>query len=263
MQPDNPSYHTLPFPASRQFVVDAGRLARRRSLIHGLLEIDVTQPREFIREHKAETGETLSFTAFLIGCMAQALAANPLLQAYRNWRNQLIVFHDVDVATLIEPGIGVDSFPHIIRSAQSKSFREIHDEIRAVQAQPSYSDQKSGRLARWGVYVPGFIRELFYRALLLNPHWLKRYAGTVVVTAVGMFVHGTGWGIGFAPFHTLTLTVGSITKKPILIDGKLVLHEYLCVTISVDHVIADGAPGARFAQRFMELVESGYGLRGE
>ncbi len=56
---ENKDYHILPFPAQRQIAVDAGRLHRRRNLIHGLLEFDVTNAREFIRQHKARTGESL------------------------------------------------------------------------------------------------------------------------------------------------------------------------------------------------------------
>jgi pyruvate/2-oxoglutarate dehydrogenase complex dihydrolipoamide acyltransferase (E2) component len=37
-------------------------------------------------------------------------------------------------------------------------------------------------------------------------------------------------------------------------------REYLNVTLSFDHDIVDGAPAARFAGRFTELVQSGYGL---
>jgi pyruvate/2-oxoglutarate dehydrogenase complex dihydrolipoamide acyltransferase (E2) component len=37
-------------------------------------------------------------------------------------------------------------------------------------------------------------------------------------------------------------------------------REYLCLTVSFDHDIVDGAPAARFIQRFKDLVESGSGL---
>jgi pyruvate/2-oxoglutarate dehydrogenase complex dihydrolipoamide acyltransferase (E2) component len=253
-------YYTLPIEASRGLVADAGHLSTRRNMIHGLLEFDVTNAREYIRQHKAATGETLSFTAFLVGCLAQAIAAHPRLHAHRNWRNQFVVFDDVDVVTLIESKADTVAFPHIIRAANRKSFRDIHDEIRAVQARPHTSSQQAGRIARWGPYLPGFVRGLFYRVMLMNPHWLKKFAGTVVVTAVGMFANGSGWGLGFTPFHTLLVTVGGIAQKPAVINGQIVCREFLCVTISIDHLAVDGAPAARFAQSFKERVESGYGL---
>lgn len=263
MADDSKGYHVLPFPAARQIVVDAGRLGAKRHLVHGLLEFDVTRSRAFIREHKSKTGETLSFTAFLVGCLAQAIAADPRLQAYRNWRNQLVVFEDVDVVVLIETELDRVALPHVIRAANRKSVHEINGEIRSIQAEPKRSNQKTGLIARLGPYVPRFVRDVFYYTLLKNPHWLKKQAGTVIVTSVGMFGHGGGWGFGFLPMHTLGLTVGGIAEKPALTDGQIALREYLCVTISIDHDIVDGAQAARFAERFRELVESGYGLWGK
>jgi pyruvate/2-oxoglutarate dehydrogenase complex dihydrolipoamide acyltransferase (E2) component len=252
-------FQTTPFPRNRGPVVDAGRLAARRHVFHGLLEIDVTRARRLIRDHTAATGERLSFTGFIITCLAEAVEAYPMVQAYRNWRNQLVVFDDVDVVTLIETKVGGVALPHIIRAANQKSLHQVHQEIRAVQDRPRNSAQESG-LTRLGAYAPRFVRGLFYWALRRNPHWMKRHAGTVVVTAVGMFGSGTGWGLGFLPMHTLGLTVGGIAERPGLVDGKLSPREHLCVTVSFDHDIVDGAPAARFAERFRELVESGHGL---
>jgi pyruvate/2-oxoglutarate dehydrogenase complex dihydrolipoamide acyltransferase (E2) component len=252
------NYQVLPFPASRRVVIDAGRLGSRRHIVFGLVEWDVTHARVFLREHKRRTGESLSFTAFIVWCLAQAIRAHPFAQAYRNWRNQLILFDDVDVVTLIEAEKNCVAIPHIVRGANRKSFRDIHTEIRAIQAAGGRSEQEGGlgKASR----LPGFVRDLFYWALCRNPHWLKKYAGTVVVTSVGMFGKGGGWGLGFLPLHTLGLTLGGIAEKPVLIDGQLTTREYLSITISVDHDVVDGAPAARFAQGLKELVESGYGL---
>ena len=240
--------------------MDAGRLAHRRHIVHGLLELDVTEPRRLIQEHKAATGERLSFTGYLIDCLAQAIEAHPMAHAYRDWRNRLVLFEDVDVVTMIETEAGGVALPHILRAANRKSYREIHDEIRSVQAKPRVSEQKGG-LTRLGAYAPGFVRGLFYWALRQNPRWMKRHAGTTVVTAVGMFAHGAGWALGFLPMHTLGLTIGGIAERPALVDGELVARQVLCLTLSVDHDIVDGAPAARFAQTLGDLVESGRALR--
>jgi pyruvate/2-oxoglutarate dehydrogenase complex dihydrolipoamide acyltransferase (E2) component len=83
--------------------------------------------------------------------------------------------------------------------------------------------------------------------------------GTVSLTAVGMFGSGAGWGIPVTN-HTLQITLGGIAEKPSFVNGQIENREYLCVTISLDHDIIDGAPAARFIQRLKELIESGYGL---
>jgi pyruvate/2-oxoglutarate dehydrogenase complex dihydrolipoamide acyltransferase (E2) component len=254
------SYTVEPFPAARRLIAEAGHLASRRSLIHGLLEIDVTHARAVLREHQAQTGETLSFTAFIVACFAQAIEQDRRVQAYRSWRNQLIVFEEVDVVTLIETERGGVALPHIIRSANRKTFRQIHDEIRAIQAKPLRSAQRSSLLMRLGPHAPSIFRRVFYGLLLKSPQRLKQYSGTCLVTSVGMFGHGSGWGLNFLSFHTLGLTVGGIAQKPGVIEGRIEIREYLSLTITFDHDIVDGAPAARFAQRFKELLESGYGL---
>lgn len=68
---NNENYQTIPFPKLRRLMVDGGRLARQKHLIHGLVEMDVTRVRQTIRDHKAKTGETLSFTAFIMVCLGQ------------------------------------------------------------------------------------------------------------------------------------------------------------------------------------------------
>jgi pyruvate/2-oxoglutarate dehydrogenase complex dihydrolipoamide acyltransferase (E2) component len=249
------SFTTSPFPRERHDVVDALEVGVRRHMVHALLELDVTRARQLIRDHEAATGERLSFTAFVVASLARALDADRRLQAYRDWRGQLVVFEDVDVVTLVESEVDAVAIPHVVRAANRRSLREIHDEIRRIQADPAASAQRSGRLARLSPFVPGLLRRLFLRVLRRQPGWLKRNAGTVLVTAVGMFGTGTGWAVGIVPLHTLALTVGGITRKPGLVGDRVEVREFLAVTASFDHDVVDGAPAARFASRLREIVE--------
>jgi len=254
------AYEMARLPKARRLVIAALRVGAHRHIMHGLAEMDVTRPRQYIREHKARTGETLSFTAFIVACLAKAVEANKLLHAYRDWRNRLVVFDEVDVVTMIEAETGEVAIPHIVRAANKKTVREIHDEIRAVQAQPATSAQRSGMLMRLADLVPGSVTNFFLRLMRKNPHWLKRNSGTVVVTSVGMFAGGGGWGFGILPLHTLGITLGGLVEKPGVVGGRIEIREYLDMTISVDHDIVDGAPAARFARQLRELIESGSGL---
>jgi pyruvate/2-oxoglutarate dehydrogenase complex dihydrolipoamide acyltransferase (E2) component len=253
------SYQTIPFPKIRRLMVDGGRLARQKHVIHGLVEMDVTRARQAIRDHKLQTGEALSFTAFIIACLGRAVDMNKRMQAYRNWRDQLVIFDDVDVNTMFE--VEVDGHkiirPHIIRAVNKKTLRDIHEEIRAFQA--GHEGSRESNFIGWFVLLPGFIRRLFLGALFKNPRWLKEMNGTVSLTAVGMFGTGGGWGIPVTN-HTLQITLGGIAEKPGVVEGRIEVREYLSVTVSFDHDIVDGAPAARFIQRLKELIESAHGL---
>jgi pyruvate/2-oxoglutarate dehydrogenase complex dihydrolipoamide acyltransferase (E2) component len=257
--PEDQPYRVIPYPKIRRPMVDGGRMGRQKHTVHGLFEMDVTQARQLIREHKNRTGETLSFTAFIMTCLGRAVEMNKHMQAYRNWRDQLVIFDEVDINTLFE--VEVDGRktirPHIIRAVNKKDFRAIHEEIRAFQAQHAAS--RESKFIDAFVLLPGFIRRWFYWFVFKNPHYLKDIMGTVSMSGIGMFGEGGFWGIP-VPNHTLQITLGGIAEKPGVVEGRIEIREYLSATVSIDHDIVDGAPAARFTQRFKELVESGYGL---
>lgn len=110
--------------------------------------------------------------------------------------------------------------------------------------------------------LPAFVRDIFYRVVNRSPHLWKKYAGTVNLTAVGMFGAGSGWGIGFSA-HTLGIIVGGISEKPVVREGRIEIRECLNVTADFDHDLIDGAPAARFIEEFKELIEGGYGCEAE
>src|SRR5947209_18753276 len=130
-------YRVVPYPKIRRWMAAMFRSVQHKPMIHGLLEVDVTRARAHLREHKATTGESLSFTAFLIACLAKAVAEHKAVQAYRKGGKRLILFEEVDVYTPIERNVAghAQLMPAIIRTANRKTVREIHQEIRAAQVQ--------------------------------------------------------------------------------------------------------------------------------
>ena len=248
-----------PIPKMRRFALDAGHLGRKRHIVHGLIEVDVTAVRNHIKKHKENTGETLSFTAFLIYCLSEAIQKNPHLHAYRNWRNQLVIFEDININTMIEidrSGRKIP-IPHVFKATNQKTYLDIHNEIRATQANPRQTVES--KFMEGFLFLPGFIRRMFYWIVMRMPTIFRSYSSSVMVTAVGMFGQGGGWGITVANV-TLTVTVGGIAKKPGVVGEQVEIREYLDLTISIDHDVVDGAPMVRFVNYFRELVESGYGI---
>jgi hypothetical protein len=73
---NNSAYTIKPFPPFRQLVIDGLEIASRKHCIHGLIEVDVTQPRHYPRDLKENTGESLSFTGFIISCCAKTVDEN-------------------------------------------------------------------------------------------------------------------------------------------------------------------------------------------
>jgi pyruvate/2-oxoglutarate dehydrogenase complex dihydrolipoamide acyltransferase (E2) component len=259
MKQQRVDYQVVPNPKIRRWFAAAFRSAQHTPIMHGLIEVDVTRAREFLREQKANTGESLSFTAFLIACLGKAIEEHKAVQARRFGSKRLILFEDVDVFIMVERDVAgqVPIIASIIRAANRKTVREIHQEIRATQ------QEDVAKAVKWLQFQPASIfRPFFWGFSLIGsryPQLWKKYVGTVGITAVGMFGKGAAWGIPPA-IPTLMVTVGGIGEKPVLVDGHIALREYLSLTISFDHDIIDGGPAARFIERLKELIESGYGL---
>ena len=81
MKQNNDDYQVVPYPKDRRAAAVLYRSVQRKPMIHGLIEVDVTRARAFLREHKAKTGESLSFTAFIATCLGKAVDENTYQQA--------------------------------------------------------------------------------------------------------------------------------------------------------------------------------------
>jgi len=257
-------YEIRPFSKARQMVVEVLRLGDHKHMIHGLLEVDVTVARRFIRDYEARTGEQLSFTAFIITCLGKAVSEDKSVQAYRLGSRKLIVFDDVDVGTMVERTTVEGEkvvMGYTFRAVDKKTYQEINREMQEVQARPAdkVMPRQIQLMAEFVLALPAFLRRFFMRYTYGNPYRLRQVSGTVGVTAVGMFGGGGGWGIPSGSPMPL-LTIGGIAEKPGLVDRRIEPREYLSLTISVDHDIVDGAPAARFTSRLKQLIECGYGL---
>lgn len=247
-------YTSTPLTFTRKMVI-ASISGNKKNAIHCVTEIDVTKPRSIIRGYKDQSGTAISFTAYLVRCLARTLEDHPGLNSFI-MRRRLVLLEDLTISVLIERDLGEEKAPEPvgIQAAQEKSLKQIHDEIR--QAQKREGDQL-GNLSEstWIQLIPGFLLKAFIRIADINITMAKRY-GKVAVTAVGMFSKSSTW---FIPHGTATvlLTVGGISKKPVWQENQFVQREMLNITASFDHEIVDGAPAARFMKQYAELVESG------
>lgn len=259
---DSPGFRTVAFPRERRLVLDTLQLGHDKPMMHGLLEVDVTRAREWIAAHKARTGEALSFTSFVVACLGRAAAAHPEVHGRRDWRGRIALFEHVDATVLVEVEVEGRAFAlaHVMRHTEARSVRELSDELRAVQAGGVRSLSPGLRKAsRVLLAVPAVLRRWLYRLLLRSPRFVQRHTGTVLVTAVGMF-GGAGWGLSAPGLHELSLVVGGLALRPPS-DGGTAARQVLCLTVSANHELVDGAPLARFARRLVELLESAELLR--
>ena len=259
-------YHVVELPPGRRVWINTLELSWPAHSIFGLLEVDVTVVRRFIEDYKARTGETLSFAGYLTYCLARAVDEDKSIQAYRKGNKHLIIYDEVNVGLMVEQKVGEKRalMGHVIKGANHKTYRQIHEEIRKVQSEP---------------VPPGRGMPNWFRSLMLLPWPLSKWVisllrwnsrrdptisvamgGTVALTSVGLFGGDhSGWGISPTP-EPLGLVVGGIAWKPAVVEGRIEPREILNLTVSFDHDIIDGGPATRFVKRLVELIESGYGL---
>ena len=259
-------YRILELSPGRQIWVNTLELSWTPHPIYGLLEVDVTVARQFIAEHRARTGESLSFTGFLAYCTARAVEEDKTVQACLKGRRQIMVFDDVGIGLMVEHEAGGKGalMGHVIWGANRKSYREIHNEIRAVQTGPLPATRGMPGWFRSAMGLPWPLSRLFMALLRWNrrrdPLTFVSMGGTVAITSVGLFGGGhSGWALTPTP-QPLGLAVGGIVWKPVVIEGRIEPREILSLTVMFDHDVVDGAPATRFVKRLVELIESGSGL---
>jgi pyruvate/2-oxoglutarate dehydrogenase complex dihydrolipoamide acyltransferase (E2) component len=265
MPKTSPSYRVVELPPSRRETHNYLDLYWWKHSIYALLEVDVSRARQAIAAHKAQTGETLSFTGYLAYCLARAVAEDKSVQAYPKGRKHLVIFDEVDVFLPVERQVAgtTAAIPHVIRGADQKSFLEIHREIREFQTGPLPPGSGMPSAFQRMMSTPWPLPRLFVRLIRAvsrrNPTRAVAAAGTVGVTALGMAGRGGGWGLAPAG-QSLLLIVGGIARKPAVINERVEPRDLLDLTVAFDHDVVDGAPAARFVKRLVDLIESGYGL---
>jgi len=241
----------------RKATADLLHAAQRKNMAHALIEVDITETRRQIRKLRNEKKQYLSLLGYMIYCTARALNEHKNVQAYRDWRNRLIIFDHVDVSTTIERKINDEYvvIPKIIRSANHKSMSEISTEIMKAKKEP-LAEEEVFRSIKMYLAIPVFIRRLVFRMLDRFPQLMKKKAGTIMVTSAHSGVNGSAWGIPVAS-HTLNITLGGISRRPIHFGDGIDDREFLSLTISFDHAVVDGAPMARFLRHLYKIIETG------
>jgi len=247
---------------SRIATFDIFDVGLRKHHINAILEFDVTESRAKLRELRKK-GINVSFNAWLIKVIGSVLHKHQEAAAYFYNKKKLIIFNDINVSFIVEKKIGDSKVPVplVIEKVNERSVLEITQEIENAKNHELNPDdivlkQQSTFYQRLYYRLPGFLRRLFWRLLLKNPKSAYKTMGNVAVTSVGMMGKINGWFI-HKSVHPVSFGVGSILKKPVVIDNKIKIREILNMTILVDHDVIDGAPMVRFLDELTNYLETG------
>jgi pyruvate/2-oxoglutarate dehydrogenase complex dihydrolipoamide acyltransferase (E2) component len=260
---ENTSIH--PFSVNRQILADVYDEFARKHYMTGLVEIDITHSRALIQQFFEKTGIKISFTGWIVRCIAEAVRKFPQVNSYRYGRRKTITFHDLHISVMVEKEIDGKKIPIpvSIRNAESKSSQQISQEIRNAQRESASESKQVLHQSKWMIFypfIPKFIRKFIIRKIIANPFTYQKQGASIIVTSVGMFVKSSGWVLGFGGLTTLNIAIGGISKKVVRVDNGSEAREFLNLTINIDHDILDGGPAARFSQYLLQLIESGFDI---
>lgn len=256
MEHSTNKYSAIKFSPYRKASADLLNAANRKNMVHALLEIDIKETRRAIRKLRLEKKKYLSLIGYIVYCAARAVDMDKDMHAYRDWRNRLICFEEVDVSTTIEREIGGqrEVIPKIIRNANHKDMFEISSEINNAKTE-EINDAEVYKSIRTYLAIPVIFRRWVFRILDRFPVLMKKKAGTIMVTSAGAGGVARAWGIP-VPSHTLNIAIGGVGTEKFDMNDTISSREHLCLTVSFDHNIIDGAPASRFIRSFVKIIYS-------
>jgi len=186
-------------------------------------EVDMTDALA-LRRQLADAGHRVSVNDLVVKAAALALREHPALNA--SWGGDHVVRHthvNVGIAVAADDVLLVPA----IADADRKSVPEIAAEARAL------SERARTRAA--------------------TPAELS--GATFTVTNLGMLGVLNFTAVIDAP-QVAILAAGAVVRRPVFgADGTVVGRDLMHVTLTCDHRAVYGAHGARFLQRFAELLE--------
>lgn len=194
------------------------------------------------------------------------LEDHPDAHALRSGEKSTVQFKDVDISVVVEREVENTRvpLPLLIVRTNEKSASAIHAEIKAAQTQ-AIDDEGDYVLSRKGpsattmrVYyaLPQWLRLFALERVFSNPFRSKQRMGTVIVTSVGSVARVPGWILPKS-IHNLCFALGSIVKKPWVVDERIAVRDILHLTVLFDHDVVDGAPAARFVADLVERMQAG------
>tara|TARA_B100000945_G_scaffold120508_2_gene95834 strand:+ start:2442 stop:3719 length:1278 start_codon:yes stop_codon:yes gene_type:complete len=190
-------------------------------------EIDMTKSmalRKQINEQLAPEGVKITVNDLIVKATIETLKKFPKFNAY--YQEDGIVYNDeINIAIAISDDEGL-IVPAIL-DCGNKSLRQLSQMVKDLAQRSSNGT--------------------------LSPQ--EYTGGTFAISNLGMY-DVTSFVAIIHPPQSAVLAVGTVTEKPIVKDGEIVIGQTMVGTISADHRIVDGAEGAEFLVEVKALLEN-------
>ena len=219
-----PPPKSIPFIGMRQAIAE--------QMVHSLqtmaqltltTKVDVTELKSTREALRARWERKVSYTDLLVKAVAVALGDHPLLGAKLEGEEIVMPAEiNVGVAVALEEGLIVPVVRHADRMTVPEIGAKIKDLAQRARQNALNVDEVTG----------------------------------AVFTVTNLGTYGVD---GFTPIinppEVAILGVGRITEELALINGQVVPRSKMTLSLTIDHRIVDGAPGAAFLQTLAQLLE--------
>ena len=254
-------------PQIRIPTIDAGRLKSNKTSMIGFLEVDITNLRKKIREYRKQS-INFSFTSCMIKIISDTISANKHVQAALVNDRKLVLFDDVDLSISIERKLDKAYFPFplIIRSANKKTLLEIDQEIKSETSKEIGNGNDlfmpdkpllGKALLKFFYAIPSAVRVFIMGYIIKNPFRAKKVIGTIGFATDNITGRLTGWVFPSKNPHSLFIALGSVNKKPLVVNNEIQIRDVLNMSVIFDHNIIDGTPARNFMNSLVEKIEKG------
>jgi pyruvate dehydrogenase E2 component (dihydrolipoamide acetyltransferase) len=186
-------------------------------------QADVTSLVDLRSVLRQRWGAPISYTDLIVKAAATALHEHPLLNSTLVG-NEILLREEINigVAVALDQGLIVP----VVRDADRRSLPEIHQALQDLALR-----------AHAGTLLVDEVT-----------------GGTFTVTNLGM--HGVD---SFTPIinppEVAILGVGRITEHLVLANGQVAARSKMALSLTIDHRIVDGAPGAAFLRTVVQFLE--------
>ncbi len=190
------------------------------------VDVDATRTMEYVKRLKSSVDFAgIKVTPLLIMAKAMIWAVRRNRMVNSTWTDEEIIVHNfvnLGIAAATPRGLIVPN----IKDADSMSMIELAQAIEQLAA-----------TAREGKTSPEEMRD-----------------GTITITNIGVFGVDTGTPI-LNPGEVGIVALGSIRKKPWVVDDEIVVRQVTTIGATFDHRVVDGDVASRFVQDVASVIE--------
>jgi pyruvate dehydrogenase E2 component (dihydrolipoamide acetyltransferase) len=217
-----------PLSPMRKIIAERMVFSRRTSAhVHSVFHVDFSHVEKIRRENKEEyarLGARLTYMAFIASAVIDAIRHHPIINASLDGENVIYKKNvHLGIAVALESGLIVP----VISNADEKNLLGLSRAIADI------ADRA--------------------RSKQLRPEEVQ--GGTFTITNPGQFGAQFGMPIINQP-QVAILGVGTIEKRPVVIDEAIAIRTMAYLTLGYDHRLVDGAVADQFVANVKRHLES-------